>query len=112
MITVAAFACASALGAVVRTLIGAGLNRHGGLPLGTMVVNLSGSFALGLLHDAAGPAATVLGTGLLGAFTTFSSYARDTVALAEDRRAGLAAAYVAVTALGAVLAAAGGVALA
>ena len=106
-----AFAVAAGVGAVARALAGVRLNRHGGFPLGTLLVNVTGSFALGLLHGTGAPAATVAGTGLLGAFTTFSSFSRDTIALAEDRRAGLVAAYLAASTGGSVLAAAAGVAL-
>lgn len=69
-------------------------NRPGGFPSGTLIVNVSGSFALGLLSGLGPPAMTVLGVGALGAYTTFSSFARDAAALVETRRVRLAAAYV------------------
>ncbi len=59
----------------------------------------------------ASPALTVLGVGGLGAYTTFSSFARDTAALAETSKAGLAAAYVAASCGLGIAAAALGVAL-
>lgn len=112
MITVAAFAGAAALGAVARAVVGRSLNRHAGLAVGTLVVNVTGSFLLGLLSTAAPPVTTVLGVGALGAFTTFSSFARDVVALVELRRPALAASYVAMTLALGIAAAALGVALA
>lgn len=62
---------------------------HTTFPLGTFVINLSGSFALGLLagllgaHPAgrAQQASLLLGTGFCGAFTTFSSFGFETVQL-------------------------------
>lgn len=111
MITVAAFAVAAAAGAVARAEVGRRWNRHDGFPLGTLAVNVSGSFLLGLLDGTTPPALTVLGVAGLGAFTTFSSFARDAVALVELRRAAMAAAYVALSCTFTVVAAAGGMAL-
>lgn len=55
-------------------------------PFGTLAVNLSGGFALGMLVGAgvADDAQLVLGTGLLGAFTTFSTWMFEAQRLAED----------------------------
>lgn len=111
MITIAAFVVAAAAGALGRAEAGRRWN-HFALPAGTLVVNVSGSFALGLLVDAAPPVLTVAGTGALGAYTTFSSFARDAVALAEQDRLWLAALYVAVSCALGIGAAAGGVAIA
>lgn len=66
------------------------------LPWGTLVINLSGSFALGLLTGlvAAGALQTdlgpVLGAGFLGGYTTFSTASWETVALVRERRLGAA----------------------
>ena len=99
MITALAFLGAAAAGAVARAEAGRRWNRHDGFALGTLMVNVSGSFLLGLLSETMPPVLTVLGVGALGAYTTFSSFARDTVALAELGRLWLAAAYVAASAL-------------
>lgn len=93
MITALAFAAAAAGGALARVEAGRRWNRHEGFPWGTLLVNASGSFALGLLHGVSTPALTVLGVGALGTFTTFSSFGRDVVALVEFRKAALAATY-------------------
>jgi CrcB protein len=65
-------------------------------------VNLSGSFALGLLTGLSitGDALLLLGTGLLGSFTTFSTWMLETDRLVEDGLSGLAAAYVALSLAG------------
>jgi CrcB protein len=59
-------------------------------PYGTVVVNVSGSFALGLLvglatYQGLDPdVRTVIGTGFIGAYTTFSSFSYDTFGLFES----------------------------
>ena len=111
MITVATFIAAAAVGALARAEAGRRWNRHDGLALGTLFVNLTGSFLLGLLAGVSPPALTVLGVGGLGTYTTFSSFARDAVALAERRRVALGAVYVLVSGAGGIAAAAAGLAL-
>lgn len=71
-----------AFGAVSRHAVG--LRVEGGRSV--LVVNALGSFALGAVVAAPiGSAATLLfGVGFCGAFTTFSSFAFETVRLAED----------------------------
>ncbi len=79
------------LGAGARYLVDGAImrGRRGIFPVGILVVNVVGSFLLGLLtgipHLA--PAwLAILGTGVLGGFTTFSSVAVETVLLAQRRR--------------------------
>ncbi len=85
------------------------LARRGeGLIIGTLVVNLSGAFLLGLLDGLAlsGEAELLLGTATLGAYTTFSTWMLQTQSLAADAARRLALANVAVSVLagfGAVL---------
>jgi CrcB protein len=57
-------------------------------PYGTLLVNLLGSFLLGLLVGAALGASEqlLLGTGLIGAFTTFSTWVFESHRLGEDGR--------------------------
>jgi len=89
---------AGGTGSVVRVLVDrAVLARTGAsLPLGILVVNLSGALLLGLLAGLAVPhdTALVLGAGLLGGYTTFSTWMVDTMRLADGRRAAWAAANV------------------
>ena len=72
-------------------------------PAGTFAVNVIGCLAAGVLaglaekHDMLSPdARLLLFTGLLGGFTTFSSFGLDTFTLAEGGRAGTAAVNVAI----------------
>lgn len=75
-------------GAIARFLLdGVIATRMGGrFPLGTLAVNLSGSLLLGLLvgAGAAGDTQRLLGTGLLGAYTTFSTWMFESQRLGED----------------------------
>jgi CrcB protein len=80
-----------------------------GFPWGTLAVNLAGGLAMGLLAGALSgvgmtsrPAWLLLGVGLLGGFTTFSAYSLDLFLMLERGRAGLALAYGAGSALGAL----------
>jgi CrcB protein len=79
-------ALAGGLGAVLRYLVDLGVARLAGrrFPWGILLVNLSGSFALGVVTTALPDAAFLLGAGLLGGYTTFSTAMLDTVALWRD----------------------------
>ena len=111
MITAAAFVIAAMAGALARAEAGRRWNADDGVALGTVIVNVTGSFLLGLLADAAPTTLTVVGVAGLGAYTTFSSFARDAVALAELRRFTAAAVYVGLTIVLGLGAAAAGVAI-
>lgn len=76
-------ALAGGVGAVLRYLIDLGVARFAGrrFPWGILLVNISGSFALGVVTTALPDAAFLLGAGLLGGYTTFSTAMLDTVAL-------------------------------
>jgi len=112
VITAVAFVLAAAVGALARAEAGRRWNHHDGFPLGTLIVNVTGSLMLGLLSEVTPPALTVLGVAGLGAFTTFSSFARDAVALAETKQLMLASVYVAASCVLGIGAAAIGVAAA
>jgi fluoride exporter len=96
---------AGAVGALLRYEAELHVRRHLGMafPWGTLGINVSGAFVLGLLtglaagHGVPDGVLTVVGTGLLGAFTTFSTFTFDTVGLAERGRIGGAAANVVVS---------------
>ena len=98
--------------------LGAGIGgalRHGvnlasaklfgrGFPFGTLIVNVVGSLAMGLLAGYFAYRTGVpqhmrlfLTTGILGGFTTFSAFSLDAALLMERHAYGLAAAYVAVS---------------
>ena len=75
------------LGAVLRFRIDGAIGARvkSDFPYGTFAINISGSFALGLLWGA-GVSDTVLfvvGTGLLGSYTTFSTWMFESHRLAE-----------------------------
>ena len=99
----------------VIVFLGAGIGgalRHGvnvgaarlfgyGFPFGTLVVNVAGSFAMGLLagYFAFRPGLgqhfrLFLTTGILGGFTTFSAFSLDAALLVERHSFGLAAGYM------------------
>ncbi len=94
MIVVAAvaFALAAAVGAAARVALADRLGRLPELPTGTLAANLGGSFALGVVAAFDGPAATILAAGLIGSFTTMSTFAYELVDLL-DRRPAKAAGY-------------------
>ncbi|MEX2197020.1 MAG: fluoride efflux transporter CrcB [Thermoleophilaceae bacterium] len=76
------------LGAVARFLLDAFVSARAGavFPAGTLVVNLTGAFVLGLLVGAAldGDALVLAGTGLIGSYTTFSTWMLESHRLGED----------------------------
>ena len=93
-------ALGSAVGGVARWSIGNWVQRLAGgvppavFPVGTLVVNASGSFVLGALAfviarpgagERADAARLLLGVGFCGGYTTFSTFSLDTVALLETR---------------------------
>ena len=87
-----AVALAAGLGAVCRHLVDRLVQRRP-FPLGILLVNVSGSFALGVLVGGAGhDLLAVAGTGFAGGFTTLSTWAWDTVDLARggDRKRAVA----------------------
>ncbi|MGY1595003.1 fluoride efflux transporter CrcB [Geodermatophilus sp. SYSU D00708] len=113
----------AALGGVLGALARWGVaellpHRPGAWPWATTLVNLTGCLVLGVLlgalfaryhgHPWLRP---FLGTGVLGGYTTFSTFAVETVELADVGAWTTAVAYVAVSVLGGVLAAAAGVVL-
>ena len=81
MLTAGAFIGLAGVGAAVRFLAA---DRRPGGHRGTLLVNVAGSLLLGLLAGVSAPVTVVVGTGGLGAMTTFSTFASDTLALAAD----------------------------
>lgn len=92
-------ALGGALGSVARYAGSTAVNRWAGMPFpwGTLFVNIVGSFAIGAVMawvmragEAREAARLLLVTGILGGFTTFSSFSFETWRLIEDGRAGAA----------------------
>lgn len=78
------------LGAAARYLVDRSVpaDMRKRFPFGILIVNLSGSFVLGLITGLAldEPVAGILATGFLGGYTTFSTASFDTVRLIAERR--------------------------
>ncbi|MDO5613601.1 MAG: fluoride efflux transporter CrcB [Paracoccus sp. (in: a-proteobacteria)] len=108
-------AIGGAVGSVARYSVGR-LVGAGGLPLATLIVNVLGSFAMGLLaaalaHRGGSDHAPLLLTGFLGGFTTFSAFSLDTLTLIERGQGVAAAGYVAASVGLSLVAVIGGLAL-
>jgi fluoride exporter len=84
-----------AAGTLLRFFVdGAVVSRFGGaFPMGTLIVNVTGAVALGLVVGLAlSPDATLLeGTAAIGSYTTFSTWMLETHRLVEDGETRLAA---------------------
>ncbi len=107
-----AVAIAGFLGAVTRAALGEGINMllPWKFPLGTLIPNLTGCFLLSLFMDLAMDRLQIsqrlrvaVGTGFLGAYTTFSTFTVESLNLIENRLALQAAAYILLTPAGCVL---------
>ena len=95
-------ALGGALGASARYLVNVATARLAGVgfPWATVIVNVAGSFLMGMLVVALAKTsgtrhAPFLMTGVLGGFTTFSAFSLDTLTLYERGQPGVAAAYAA-----------------
>lgn len=106
-------ALAGGLGAVARFIVDAEVARvnRGQFPLGTLVINVTGSLLLGLLtgawmfHGASGELKAVLGTGFLGGYTTFSTACVESARLARSGRRWVSVVHAAGMVIASVLAA-------
>ena len=92
-----------AIGAIARLLVEDVVSSRLPLafPVGTLAVNLSGAFVLGLLAGIAltGNALVLAGGATIGSYTTFSTWMLETHSLTEDgrRRAGMANVLISLT---------------
>lgn len=91
------------LGAGARYLLGNLINRRKGydqFPLGTWVINSTGSFLLGMLaqlhlaNDISDWLWYLVGVGFCGAYTTFSTFGYETITLLQSNKKMLAGIYV------------------
>lgn len=98
-------ALGSALGGIIRCWLSGLITQrwNGTFPWGILVVNVSGSFLIGLLAALVTPAAQPLLSrsgrlfvliGVLGGYTTFSSFSLQTLDLARQGQWGVAGTYV------------------
>ncbi|MGW3007705.1 fluoride efflux transporter CrcB [Streptomyces sp. NPDC001219] len=91
MITLLAVAAAAAAGAVARHVLDQYVQHRspGVFPRGIWLINISGSFVLGLLvglgarHGVPAQLLTIAGVGFCGAYTTFSTFSYELVRLCE-----------------------------
>jgi CrcB protein len=112
-------ASGGALGSWLRFLVGRGWNavlgpvRGGAFPYATLTVNVAGGLLMGLLVGWLARSGTVQGlgsegtrlllaVGVLGGFTTFSSFSLDIVTLVERGQTGTAAIYTAISIIASV----------
>lgn len=95
-------ALGGAAGSVLRYLLGGLVQRSSssGFPIGTMVVNVSGCFLIGILvrqflnMQLSNDLRALLIVGFCGGFTTFSTFSAETLALIEGGEYARATAYV------------------
>lgn len=100
-------ALGGAAGSLARHLLSIAIGPRGDLPLAVLVVNVAGAFLLGLLVEAVSrsggdggrwrTARLLLGTGVLGGFTTYSLLAADLAELLLAGAVGTAALYAILT---------------
>lgn len=99
---------AGGAGAVARFVVDAAVAQRAAteFPLGTIVVNLTGAFALGVVVGAAvdGGAYRLVATGAIGAYTTFSTWMFESQRLGEDGELRLSAVNLAVSLVAGVVA--------
>jgi CrcB protein len=94
-----------ALGSGARWLVSAAVVTQA-FPFGTLIVNVAGSFAMGIVAQLAAQSASFspekrafVATGLLGGFTTYSAFNQETIELVNAGAWGSALAYAATTAV-------------
>ena len=98
-------ALGSVLGAVARYFVSGFVARRAGetFPYGTLLINVSGAFVIGIFGDLAQDNASLFAepdpwlfavTGFLGAYTTVSSFSLQTLSLARDGEGTRAALYI------------------
>lgn len=108
LVTPLAIALGAILGALSRYYLIGLISRWLGsrFPYGTLAINLLGTFlmgwftALGLAHVTSPGMQTLLTTGFVGSYTTFSTYALNTASLARSHGQAIAFAYWAGSAIG------------
>ena len=117
MMTFLSVALGGAIGASARFAVNLAAARlfGTGFPVGTLCVNVLGSFVMGVLAvvllDRASPLGPFLLTGVLGGFTTFSAFSLDTLMLWERGQPGLALIYVILSVTASLLAVFAGLAI-
>ena len=102
-----------AIGTGARYMIAISMSRMAGtaFPYGTLLVNVVGSFLLGLLMQlslstqlVSTDMRLIIGIGVLGGFTTYSAFNQETLVLVREDAWGVAVAYLTATLFGCLLA--------
>lgn len=83
------------LGALVRYMIGSYIGKRGNFPLATFLINVIGSFLLGVLSgELSGVLEQFICIGFLGGFTTFSTFGYEMNTLLVNQKYRMAILYV------------------
>lgn len=107
-----AVALGGALGACLRFLVGEWIGTIGGFPVATLLINVSGSFFLAWFYTLTAERLPIhptlrvgIGTGFVGAFTTFSTFTVEIWDLYKAGDVWMAISYLLISAVGGLLAA-------
>jgi CrcB protein len=107
-----------ACGSILRHVVAKAIHEKVGsvLPLGTLTVNVVGSFLLGLIYMLVARkvgltenARLLLGVGFCGGFTTFSAFALENFHLMEQKMVSTSALYISISVAGGILALGAGI---
>ena len=106
------------IGASLRYLSGQLIPPQNGFPIHTLIINLLGCFALSWFYSAAFHRWNIaphirlgIGTGLIGAFTTFSTFSVETLQLLHNGQIFLCLSYILTSTIGGIVFSAGGIRL-
>lgn len=111
--TILAVALGGAAGSVLRFVVGVWSTRLWGpaFPWGTLIINISGSFLIGLLAelfalrwDVSQATRVFLIVGICGGYTTFSTFSLDAYALIQESQYAAAAGYIVASVVASILA--------
>jgi CrcB protein len=105
-LTILGVAVGGATGSVLRYILQSAF-RTSGFPVGTLLINLLGSFLIGLcaaFMERGNPwLRPWIMVGFLGGFTTFSAFSLENLRMLREGQAGLALTYVLISVVGGVL---------
>lgn len=98
---------AGALGAMARYSLGIFVVSESVFPFSTFMVNMVGCYVLAFIASRTLPFSnnlkTAIGSGFLGAFTTFSAFSMDAVRMVEVGKIGLAILYITLSIAGGII---------
>ncbi|MBU3574119.1 fluoride efflux transporter CrcB [Priestia aryabhattai] len=115
MMTFLLIAIGGFMGAIARYVLSTWMNKKSskGFPIGTLFINLVGSFLLGWIvgQGITSDLYSFLGIGFMGAFTTFSTLKLENVQLRENKKYSILYPYLAYSYIGGILLAFAGISL-